>query len=85
MVAGSWNGVAGFADGVGRAVRFNQPAAVFTHDSKSLIVSDSNNSRIRVVELSSGTVETIAGTGDSFAKDGTGRKAQISDPRYVHV
>jgi DNA-binding beta-propeller fold protein YncE len=54
---------------------------------EKLYLDDLDNHRIRVVDLSSGVVETVAGNGErGVPKDGTdARKAPLVDPRAVTV
>jgi sugar lactone lactonase YvrE len=49
------NGVPGFADGTGDSVRFNTPTAIaLSLDGQSLYVADTNNNRVRVIDLATG-------------------------------
>ena len=74
----------GYADGSGANAKFECPTGVvFTENSESIIVSDKENNRLRLVNLKSGAVETIAGDGTAESKDGNGTAAQIKEPRYV--
>lgn len=54
---------AGFADGDALQAQFDWPAAL-ARDGDQLFVADSNNHRVRVIDLSNGTVSTLAGTGE---------------------
>ncbi|MEP7362270.1 MAG: SMP-30/gluconolactonase/LRE family protein [Acidobacteriota bacterium] len=66
-------GQAGYSGDGGQAVqaRFSSPAGVAVDLYGNIIVSDSNNRRVRKI-ISSGTVTTIAGTGsDGQSVDGT--------------
>ncbi|MBP9110901.1 MAG: SMP-30/gluconolactonase/LRE family protein [Pyrinomonadaceae bacterium] len=58
----------GYADGIGTAAKFDTPTGLAIWQDK-LLVADSGNRRIRVVERD-GTVWTLAGNGDGDLKDG---------------
>jgi DNA-binding beta-propeller fold protein YncE len=51
-------GVAGFKDGSGNEAQFNEPAGLATANGK-LYVADTNNHAIRVINLTTKTVETL--------------------------
>lgn len=56
--------ISGFADGAAACARFRSPADIaLSADERVLIVADQGNHRLRAVDLSSGVVSTIAGTG----------------------
>ncbi|MFH2104852.1 MAG: hypothetical protein ABII72_01310, partial [Parcubacteria group bacterium] len=84
LLAGS--GVAGHADGKGSAARFNSPFGI-TIDSAGeyLYVADRENHRIRRVEISTGSVTTVAGSGSNGYRDAIGTTAVLSYPEYVKV
>jgi sugar lactone lactonase YvrE len=75
----------GSDDGVGAGVRFNFPMGLAYVASEQLVyVADRRNHTIRVVELATGTVETIAGgVGQSGFVDGVGLEARFSQPSGV--
>jgi sugar lactone lactonase YvrE len=76
-LAGS--GVAGFADGVGTAAKFNVPRGLAISADGTIYVADQGNYRIRRVSPT-GEVVTIAGTGVSGVVDGSGDTARFSAP-----
>lgn len=84
LVAGS--GVSGFADGSKTVAKFNRPFGI-TIDSTGqyLYVADSNNHRIRRVEISTGNVTTIAGNGQNGYQDAIGTLAVLSYPEYIKM
>jgi hypothetical protein len=43
------DGTAGYRDGPGAAARFNQPAGVAVHASGTVLVSEYNNNRVRMI------------------------------------
>lgn len=49
----------GDADGGLAAARFNEPGGVCAGPGRSLIVTDTNNHRVRVVDLAAGSVRTL--------------------------
>jgi hypothetical protein len=83
-LAGS--GSAAFADGSGTAASFKQPSGVALIPSSGLIVvGDFGNHRIRLVNLTSGAVTTLAGSGSAAFADGTGTAASFNFPLGVAV
>jgi uncharacterized protein (TIGR03437 family) len=69
-VAGT--GTAGYSgDGVATATQLNSPSGVAVDGSGNIYIADTGNNRIRRIELSTGTLSTIAGTGVAgFGGDG---------------
>ncbi|XP_052855097.1 NHL repeat-containing protein 2 isoform X2 [Drosophila gunungcola] len=53
----------GFVDGISTAARFNNPQGLAFIDENALIVADTKNHALRKISLTSGMVETLAGTG----------------------
>ncbi len=77
-LAGS--GVAGFADGVGTAARFNFFTAVEMGPDGYLYVADNSNHRIRKINVTTGEVTTFAGSGTAGSTDGVGTAANLNYP-----
>ena len=78
-------GVSGSADGAGAAASFRFPRGITT-DNVNLFVSDTGNSTIRQVAISSGVVTTLAGKARFLDRtDGTGGAARFHDPSDVIV
>jgi len=76
-------GSAGFADGVADQARFSAPLGLaFDATRNQLIVADSGNHRVRVIDLSSGRVRTVAG-GSAGNADGPGAAARFHGPTAV--
>lgn len=68
----------GYADGQGTAAAFYYPQGIVVDGSGNIYVADRENQRIRVINQSTGTVSTLAGSTQGFA-DGTGAAAQFND------
>jgi len=82
LVVGS--GVAGFADGTGGSAKFNRPYGIAIDPSGTfLFVADSNNQRIRKIDINSKKVSTLAGSGVNGHRDGVGTDAVLSYPEYL--
>lgn len=79
-IAGS---TTGFADGQGVAARFDTPTGLAIWQDK-LLVADSGNRRIRVVEMD-GTVWTLAGSGGGDLKDGLLSMSSFVQPTALAV
>jgi DNA-binding beta-propeller fold protein YncE len=80
------NGQAGFADGPGPDARFNFVMCVTLDPAeKNLHIADINNRRIRVLNLETNAVTTIAGNGmKGVPEDGAkALEAPLVDPRAV--
>ena len=77
-LAGS--GKKGRADGVGQSASFSGPNQMTYHNGK-LYLADQLNHLIRSIDVKSGKVETIAGTGDyNSSVDGIGLSASFNFP-----
>ncbi|HXR97043.1 MAG TPA: hypothetical protein VN709_04285, partial [Terriglobales bacterium] len=71
----------GFADGSLTAARFNHPFGVLaTADGTKLFIADTGNNAIRLIDLTAGTVTTIAGSGGLGSADGVGAAARFAEP-----
>lgn len=57
------SGAPGFADGIGKEAAFNAPQGLVA-TTDAIFVADTGNHRIRRIDLASGTVDTLAGTGE---------------------
>jgi len=78
-------GLAGSADGIGAAARFNNPFGVALDSAGNVYVSDQHNYTIRKVTPAGG-VTTLAGTaGLAGSADGTATTAGFKTPRGVAV
>lgn len=76
-------GSSGSADGIGAQARFNAPGGITT-DGRNLYVADVNNHTIRKIDITTGTVSTLAGAaGVSGISDGTGAQARFNHPQGI--
>ncbi|MGI4869558.1 MAG: NHL repeat-containing protein [Janthinobacterium lividum] len=73
----------GYADGIGAAARFLDPAGVACDGSGNVYVADYNNARIRRIVVATGVVSTLAGSGAYGYADGPGTTAQFKNPLGV--
>jgi sugar lactone lactonase YvrE len=78
VFAGS-SGTASFADGIGSAARFNNPSGICIDSvGSNLYVGDANNNRIRMINIATSNVTTIAGNGTrGWNGDGNGTAVQV--------
>ena len=75
------NGVPGFADGIGPNVRFNTPTGrALSLDGQFLYVADTNNDRVRRIDLTNNRVSTLAGSGVTGMDDGPPGEATFNQP-----
>jgi len=77
-------GAPGFADGTGAAARFSVPLGIVQRSDGSLVVADEMNNRLRVVTLT-GSVTTMAGTGESGFADGSMTSAMFALPEALAI
>lgn len=74
-------GSAGATDGTRTEAQFNYPFDIAT-DGKNLYIS--NNSTVRMIEIDSGTVTTLAGTDGTLGwQDGNGASAEFTVARGI--
>jgi sugar lactone lactonase YvrE len=78
------DGSAGFQDGAGQSARFNAPIGIAVDRAGALLVADSCNDRIRLVD-SAGAVRTLAGDGTAGLADGSAASARFDTPTGVLV
>uniref|UniRef100_A0A0D3JAB5 SMP-30/Gluconolactonase/LRE-like region domain-containing protein n=1 Tax=Emiliania huxleyi (strain CCMP1516) TaxID=280463 RepID=A0A0D3JAB5_EMIH1 len=80
--SGTW----GSADGVGDAAEFYCPRGIaLSPDGGALFVADNGNHKIRRVEVATGEVTTLAGSGEAGSVDGVGEAAQFTNPKEVAI
>jgi len=73
------SGIAGSADGLGRAASFNSIQGLACDLSGNIFVSDAGNKIVRMI-TASGVVSTIAGSGQAAFADGAALDASFTDP-----
>ena len=69
-----------YIDGVGTSARFNMPLAIFADNNGDLLISDSNNNRIRKLTINGGVVTTFAGNGTAGDVNGTALNSSFFTP-----
>ena len=83
------NGTAGFSGdgGAATSASLSFPRAVAVDGSGNLFIADQDNERVRRVDVATGVITTVAGTGtDGFSGDGSlATSAQLNLPRAVAV
>jgi len=85
ILAGSV-GNAGATDGVGDAARFSYPYDVaLSRDGSFALVADHANHTIRKVDIATGHVTTLAGSGRPGSTDGQGAAAEFRLPMSVTI
>lgn len=77
-------GAPGFADGAGAQARFDGPVGVAVDAAGRVVVADTYNDRIRLIEAD-GSVGTIAGGDQPGFADGHGDEARFDTPCGVAV
>jgi hypothetical protein len=70
-------GQPGTDDGTGAAARFNAPVGIARDGAGNLYVTDPFNRNIRKIEIATGAVTTVAGSGSWGNQDGTGTAASF--------
>ena len=80
-LAGDASAPAGFVNGVGLLASFNHPNGI-AWKAGWLFIGDSDNNAIRIIDISSANVSTLAGGGPGYAgsSDGIGTSAQFAYP-----
>jgi uncharacterized repeat protein (TIGR01451 family) len=74
---------AGNVNGSLTSSKFNYPYGVTFDGNQALYVADLFNHSIRKIDMSTGTVSTLAGTGSSGFVNGTGTSASFNSPSGV--
>lgn len=74
----------GDQDGEGNGVRLQHPLGLAVHEGRVLI-ADTYNHKIKMLDPGSGRVHTVAGTGAAGHADGAGRRAQFHEPGGLSV
>ena len=86
VLAAYGSGIRGAEDGPGSQATFNSPQGL-AYGAETLYVADTDNHLIRAIDLSSGVVTTIAGTGELGypAREGPARKVGLNSPWAVQL
>jgi DNA-binding beta-propeller fold protein YncE len=80
------NGTAGSTDGVGTLATFNIPRGIaISPDGAYALIADSQNIRVRRLDMVTRAVTTVAGSGDFSFADGTGTNAQFKGVFYLAI
>ncbi|UCC92210.1 MAG: hypothetical protein JSW25_05915, partial [Thermoplasmata archaeon] len=72
----------GDVDGKLPVARFQHPLGVLWNDGV-VLVADTYNHKIKLIDLEIGSVHTLVGTGESGYSDGPGRHAMLSEPNDI--
>eukprot|EP00667_Euglena_gracilis_P010252 EG_transcript_10429 len=75
-------GASGYVDGPAEQASFRFPCFVVADEEGSLFIGDAGNARVRKLSAS-GTVSTVAGSGEPGWQDGPGPEAQFKFPSSV--
>ncbi|MEU1597582.1 thioredoxin-like domain-containing protein [Streptomyces sp. NPDC005708] len=83
------SGVRGFADGPGDAASFSEPQGLALLEEGAVVVADTVNHALRRLDLATGEVTTLAGTGKQWWQgsptSGPAREVDLSSPWDVAV
>lgn len=73
--------------GPGTAARIQGPKGLVLDGRGGLLIADSGNDRIKRLDLASGTISVVAGTGDPGGKGdgGVATEAELVEPRTIAV
>jgi sugar lactone lactonase YvrE len=82
-IAGAWD-APGMVDGDGAAAQFSAPYNVVVRNDGTLMVSDFDNNRIRLVAMD-GTTSTLSGATEAGFVDGAMASARFSHPQAMAV
>lgn len=82
LVAGS--GETGYQEGTGASAKFNKPFGIaIDSQGQNLYIADTNNHRIRQINIATGSVSTVVGNGQVGYREAIGTDAVLSYPEYV--
>ncbi|MGW7044375.1 NHL domain-containing thioredoxin family protein [Streptomyces avermitilis] len=83
------SGIRGFADGPAEAASFSEPQGMTLLDEDAVVVADTVNHALRRLDLATGEVTTLAGTGRQWWQgsptSGPAREVDLSSPWDVAV
>jgi len=83
-IAGAWD-VPGFVDATGSVARFSRPYGIAVRADGTLVVADSDNHRIRLIDVATGKTTTLAGSGTPGYHDTSLVASQFSHPQGVAI
>ena len=72
----------GSADGVGSAARVSYPSSISVRGDGKLLIADRNNHRVRLIDVPTKTMSTLAGSSAGFI-EGAANKARFNSPYAV--
>ena len=75
----------GFRDGSSASTLFDRPVGVAVTSNGDIIVVDTFNHRIRVVDCVTGASKTLSGSGTKGFADGTASDAMFHNPGAISV
>jgi sugar lactone lactonase YvrE len=80
-------GLRGTDDGTAADARFGEPEGIALDPSGKLYISDTDNNLIRVLDLNTAMVSTVAGSGPTVSAltDGIGSAAAFSKPKAMRI
>lgn len=74
----------GSIDGIGTSARFHEPSGIALSATGQVLVSDSANHTLRLVDLNTTTVSTLAGSANQAGTaDGAGTEARFATPTGI--
>jgi hypothetical protein len=73
-------GTRGFADGIDADARFDSPQGICFDGDQTLYVADAENHAVRELDLATGEVRTLAGTGEQLRTREDMRAGALSSP-----
>jgi NHL repeat-containing protein len=73
-------GTRGFADGTGADARFDMPQGMSFDGDRTLYLADAENHAVREIDVASGDVRTLAGTGEQLRTREDKRAGALSSP-----
>ncbi len=82
IVAGI-SGSGGFNNGTGTSAQFQNPKGIAEDDAGNLYIADTNNNRIRKIDISN-NVTTVAGSTQGY-QEGMGTNAKFDQPQGITV
>ncbi|MCA9667687.1 MAG: hypothetical protein KC503_18940 [Myxococcales bacterium] len=85
MVSSLTGGASGFVDGALADARFDEPLGIAVLPDRRIVVADRQNHRVRIIDLLTDSVETLAGRAGGGFADGAAADALFRNPAAVAV